>query len=411
MYISKLEVDGFRSLSNVKINDMKPVTLLFGKNGVGKSSILALIHAVFCPKEQIAGLPEEPSALAPFYRGIIPNFTNNYKDNKPSTVTFGITISMTRTELDYLWHEYIDNGIKPLKDDLPEDRVKLNIDGEFQSAEDNPYDAIMVLQNVDINKYVVYDETKRPDMWLPSEATTMSIAIRDSLGESLLANFTGCFSNIGIARFLHKEAVLSSNEENDHPEIQDQLLAFKSRLFNAKQSLKQDEQNQYRRIRGLFSKMTPWGEIDFAQREGENADLEVMSWDNKNLWLPISLRGAGAEQLLVIISEVILRNTATVGIEELESNLDEDTQGQLLDLLREIVEDDNNPIGQIIATAHSCFYGYDLPAHEKKHVVRKQDGNTDVEPWTATAFNSLFKSHLDAGPVRQTRKELRRNSK
>ncbi len=407
MYISKLEVDGFRSLSNVKIDDMKPVTLLFGKNGAGKSSILALLKAIFCLKEQRAGLPGEPTTQAPFYRGIITNFTNNYKNNKPRKVTFGITISMTRSELNSIWPKYIEKEIKVISDDLPEDRVKININGVFLPVDEEPNNAMMVLQEVDINRYIVFDETKRPNMWLPNEPDTVILAEREALGESLLANFTGCFSNIGIARFLHKEAVFPSYEQSDSSDVQDSLMEFKTRLFKAKQSLKQDEQDRYRRIRDLFSKMTPWGEIDFARREGEDHDLEVMSWDQDNLWLPVSLRGAGAEQLLVIISEVILRETAIIGIEKLESNLDEDTQGQLIDLLRTIVGEDKNLIGQIIATAHSCYYVYDLPDHEKKHVVRKKTGNTDVEPWTATAFNSLFKSHLDAGTVRQLKKKGR----
>ncbi len=411
MYISKLEVDGFRSLSNVKIDDMKPVTLLFGNNGAGKSSILALLEAIFCPKEQRAELPGEPTTQTPFYLGILTNFTNNYRDNKPGIITFSITISMTRSELNSRWPEYIKHGIKVIKDELPEDRVRININGEFHPLDDAPHNAAMVLRKVEINGYIFFNETKRPGMWLPDEPATVSLAIREELGESLLATFTGCFSNIGIARFLHKESVISPHEQSDRSQVQNSLMEFKTRLSNAKQSLNQGEQEKYRRIRDIFSELSKWGEIDFARREGEDNDLEVMSWDENNLWLPISLRGAGAEQLLVIISEVILRKATIIGIEELESNLDETTQGQLIELLRSIIEADEYPTGQIIVTAHSCFYGYHLPPHEKKYVIRKQAGNTDVEPWTSTAFHSLFKSHLAAGALQQTRQTRTRKPK
>lgn len=405
MYISKLEVDGFRSLTNVKIEDMQPITLFFGRNGAGKSSILAFLTVLFSPKVRMSDLSVGPTiGNQPFYRGIIQDFVNNYKDNEPRRIDFNVTISIPITELNNIWPENKTNNVAVFSPDNDEKLIKLRIEGYFHPSEDNQNDAEIVLVKATLNnKYIVYDETKSPTIWIPHESqSTLSLSEAEALGETLLSNFTGLFSNIGIARFLHKELVMNNTTIFPDQQPLDRLDSFKSNLFRAKQSLEQERQTRYRRICSLFSSMTPWGEIDFAQSKDDITDIEVMSWDKDSLWLPISMRGAGAEQLLVILSEVVLRDSKIIGIEELESNLDEVNQGNLMDLLRNNIGQNGNT-GQIIASAHSCFYGYDLDPKEKKWVVQQNNGNTIVKAWSKAAKRSLFNSSYDSGPARKTK--------
>ena len=194
---------------------------------------------------------------------------------------------------------------------------------------------------------------------------------------------------------------MSKETDTQEPELPS---SFKTRLYKIKHSEGQSEQNKFRSIRKRFGEVAGWGEIDFAQIESDGStDLDVMTWDKESLWLPVSRRGAGAEQLLVIIAEVLMRGARVVGIEELESNLDEFNQKRLYDLLETLVGNGFGHVGQIVATAHSYFYSHELDNHEKLFVEKGANGRTKVKPWSTAAHDALFKPGDYRGERRRRR--------
>jgi len=370
----------------MQINDMKPVTLLFGHNGTGKSSVLAAIDVIFRPKYSLGG-EGSLEAKTPFYIGMITDFQHNYYCNKACIVPFEITIKTTKVELQKIWPDGLREGLNIIPGNTPESRVRITLTGHFEPVERLPGTAEIILEQAKILSTVLYQFNPSVDeRWLPELKTSHSLPDREKIGERLLNSLTNIYSNIGVARSLRNEKVADAQT---HDELKTHISSFQSRLHQIKHSELQSSQNKFRTIREQFNKIAGWGEIDFAEVERETRELEVMTWDENGLWLPVVQRGAGAEQLLVIISEVVLRGSLIIGIEEMESNLDEDTQKKLYDLLELLVRTPDSGVGQIIATAHSYFYGHELLSTEK-WLVKKDGSSSTIEPWSNAAFQSLF---------------------
>lgn len=391
MYIQEFSVVGFRSLANVQVRDLRPVILLFGHNGSGKSNVLAALDAVFAPKQVPPDVAGAPTLSGPFYRGWLPDFQNNYPRNVPTQVAFEVTLRTTEDELRRLWPSGLDAGVLVLPVELPPDRVRIRFSGRFQPVPESPSTAEMVLESATVVDTLVYSNAQVSAPWFPTAQTALSLDERAAVGDALLARLTGLFSNIGVARSLRRES--SPWTQQDSTNYEDLQSSFKRRLFGLKYSSVQEDQNKYRHIQGLFRTVAGWGEIDFAQSGGDSDELDIMTWDDTQLWLPIARRGAGAEQLLVILSEVLLRGSTIIGIEELESNLDEDNQKKLYGLLEQLVSQPDSGVGQIVATAHSFFYGGELLPHEKRFVHVAEPGVSVVEPWSNEAHRALFRPH------------------
>lgn len=389
MYIQDLKIRNFRSLVNVELKDLRPLILLFGHNGSGKSNILAALDIIFCPKVQPPDVSGGPASRAPFYRGLLTDFQHNYFRNDPSSVSFEVTLRTTKNELKKLWPEGFRNGGEIVPLGTAEDRVRIHLVGHIDPEPDVPTVGRMVLESAKILNTPVYDISSVTEPWLTTKKDSLSLDERSATGEALLDKFTGLFSNIGIARSLRRESFRNLQEQAGVDE--DLSSSFKRRVFSLKHSQLQAEQEKFRRTQELFNNIADLGVFDFAQVGTEGKDLELMIWDQDSLWLPVSRRGAGAEQLLVIISEVIIRGSRILGIEELESNLDEKNQMKLYDLLEKLVTDTESNVGQIIATAHSSFYGYEPLPHQKLFVKMGPDGRTSVNPWSSEASSALFK--------------------
>lgn len=383
---------------------MKPVTLLFGHNGTGKSSILAAIDVIFRPKYSSEG-EGSPNVKTAFYIGIIQDFQHNYYCNKACVVPFEITIKTTKAELQKIWPDGFRERLNIIPSNTPESRVRITLIGRFQPVERLPGTAEIVLEQARVIGTVLYQfNPSVDDRWLPGLKASYTLPDREKIGERLLNNLTNIYSNIGVARSLRNEKVADAQT---HGELKTHISSFQSRLHQIKHSELQSSQNKFRTIREQFNKIAGWGEIDFAEVERETRELEVMTWDENGLWLPVVQRGAGAEQLLVIISEVVLRGSFIIGIEEMESNLDEDTQKKLYDLLELLVGTPDSGVGQIIATAHSYFYGHELLSTEK-WIVKKDGRSSTIEPWSNAAAQSLFQpsSYRTERQIRQDAKTM-----
>ncbi len=387
MHIQQLKIRNFRSL-DVEVENLQPFTMLFGENGAGKSNVLAAIDAIFAPKLQEGFQPGAPGSSGPFYRGRIADFQHNYYRNGPCEIPFEIVLRTTKSDLNTRWPDGIASGAVVLPATLPEDRVRIGLKGHFTPVPGAIELAAITLDSASVNDAVVLTDINKPDSWLPA-LSNKATSEKAPIVEQLLVSLTASFSTIGIARFLQKEGFYQAATQPPPRFTGDSSPTnFQRRLFDVKHSTSQSDQNRFRRVRDLFNQATGWGEIEFAQSD---TDLGLMTWDKNKLWLPIGRRGSGAEQLLVILSEVVLRGAPIVGIEELESNLDEEHQKQLHQLVLGLVSTKGTGVDQVVATAHSVFFGHELDSREKWFVTRNGEGRTIVEPWSPKASERLFR--------------------
>ncbi|GEM_PF-6135841 len=388
MHIQRFHITNFRSLADVTINNIRSIVVLFGKNGTGKSNVLAALDAIFSPKvpsEQIRGtLPP----LAPFWRGLAMDFHHNFHMNSTAPIHFEVGLIMHEQELMEIWPQVsaLPEALRPPT--VPVDRVRLQLLGRFEREVEILGAARIILDKAKIIDDIVLEfDGNGQEVWLP-RFISLPLSERQDLGESLLGALTGLFSTVGTARFLGKEAFDDATSQEVIPSNIDR--GFKGRLFSLKHSQHQDQQIVFRKIEETFKRLGEWGEIDFARGGLDNTDLEIMTYGESETWLPVGMRGTGAEQLLLLISEVLMRGSKIIGLEELESNLDEESQMKLFELLEDLVELSGGPVGQIIATAHSRFYGAELLDYEKRWVTIDTSGRTGIKAWSKQAKDSLF---------------------
>lgn len=115
-----------------------------------------------------------------------------------------------------------------------------------------------------------------------------------------------------------------------------------------------------------------------------------MTWDSNGLWLPVGLRGSGAEQMLVLMAEALARNSPIIGIEELESNLDDNNKKALFQFLEKATSQGDLGFQQVIATAHTRYYAKNLDDHQKRFVTIDANGRSSVKPWSESRYAQLF---------------------
>lgn len=412
MYVQRFRIRNFRSLADVTLRDLPPLFVLFGHNGSGKSNILAALETIFSPKIEPGYQPGAPQTSAPFFRGLVADFHHNYYRNIPSQASFEVSLRTSRQELAQLWPQGFTEDPPTVPKGVRGGRFRISLVGHFDPEPELPGAASMVLESAQLNSVSIYDHGAMPEPWLPQELG-LSLERREDIGGALLDRLTGMFSTIGIARFLGRESFGSTQdqtygiqEETDEARLAPREAptsaafpsSFKRRLFNLKQSQLQADQDKFRGIREIFRQVAGWGEIDFAQAGPDAEFLEVMTWDKASLWLPVTRRGAGAEQLLVMISEALIRGAMIVGIEELESNLDDDNKGNLFELLQSLVTTMESGVSQVMATAHSSFYASELQPHQKRFVLLDDEGRTVVKPWSEDTYAQLFRPRLSSTP-------------
>lgn len=393
MYIQSFKITNFRSFENLELDDLPPLFLLFGLNGSGKSNLLAALEAIFSRKLQHPYQPGAPQDFAPFYRGLLPHFHHNYHRNNPTNIDFEIVLRTSKNELENLWAEAFQHDVSVLPKTNPPHRIRISLLGHFEPEPELPGTAQIFLESAHLNDLPLFDASAKGEPWLPGLRAELDLGERAATGEALLNKLTGAFSGIGTARFLRREPFLSTLDESSQTQP-DYAASFKRRLFNLKHSQLQTDQAKFRRITDIFHSTAGWGEIDFAQAGPAGEDLEVMTWDEHELWLPVTQRGAGAEQLLVLVSEVVISGAMMVGIEELESNLDDENQQKLFDLLQNLVSRPETGIGQVIATAHSSLYAHSLETHQKRLVHVDDDGRSIVDPWSPDTYAQIFRPRL-----------------
>jgi len=91
MYLSKVRIQNFRCLGSVEL-DLKPITVIYGLNGAGKSSVLAAIQLL----KQSMGNDRLVTA-GTLNIGSFGNFVRDLDETR--WVTIGLEISFDRNEL------------------------------------------------------------------------------------------------------------------------------------------------------------------------------------------------------------------------------------------------------------------------------------------------------------------------
>src|SRR5579863_5126465 len=107
MYISAFAISGYRSLVDVKITDMRSVSILHGLNNTGKSNILSALETIFERKlfveeTETPGDVTKHERKGNFWQGKIRDFRDNFYQGKREDITFTVSVAFENGELSFL---------------------------------------------------------------------------------------------------------------------------------------------------------------------------------------------------------------------------------------------------------------------------------------------------------------------
>lgn len=394
MHIRAFKIDNFRSLKEVVIPKLNPITLLHGDNDVGKSNILAALEIIFKSKEfetevvSTAGRRVQARKLG-FWQGDLKNFNDNYYRNTFDPISFSVTLRFDPGELLPLAqsHEAISGALR--KDNNPDDLV---IRGQIVRTGIDT--ASQKLEEAKLNNKMAYETSDEDQPTYFSSFDTLSESERYIAFETLMNLLNDSFVLVSSRRYLTAERDMKGGECPLDPST------FKNWLHNIQ--MNRGQYQVFKDIETLFKRPPfEFGEIGFA-REGNNLEIIV---ERGGLRLPIGRWGTGVQQILVLLSNVVSNRGKMVGMEEMEINLSERSQNNLLKTLDDLIKSGESNIRQVILSTHSYEYGR---GHILRWFVRHDGTKTIVDPWDNTAEAKLMEIRLGRLLTQYSKEELKK---
>lgn len=358
MYIKKLKVKNYRSLKDVEIGELTPVTVLFGNNDTGKSNILSFLELLFSIKTSNEILQPDPVTKETppqrpgvFWRGLINNFEDNFYKNEPDPIEFSVQVYLSRQETDSL-PGVSANFLKTLKQDRDEDHVIL--EGRIVAATGKT--AEILLDSVSFNKVAFFHQNEK-DGLVYLQGFEIPENERIDTFNSVMGALEQCFKRVPPDRFLGME----TEDLDRNSDVPLSSSTFKNWLFRA--SLDRGKENVFKTIGDGFSaEPFQYGRLTIA-RQGTN-EIEILI-ENSELKLPIGRKGSGVQQILMILGHIAESRASIIGIEEIEINLSPASQQDVFETLSQLVNLPESRISQIILTSHS------------RHIARRKDASSN----------------------------------
>ncbi len=390
MYIKSLKAKNYRSLKDVKMDNIGKVCFLYGQNNTGKSNILALIDVILAPKTTVdqvlsAGGGERTEQTTSFHQGTLSDFEHNFYEGCGDAITFSISLNFEKSEL-VEYKTMIENlvpssGNKTSRLKLSDDHEKiLTIEGTITKL-DNKTAEFKTTTMVFNTRYVVYEGTEKVPEFAPS-LSTVKIEDRVEFFKSLCRKISSSFLLIGADRFVVKEIL---NLGPTTPDLKAKKL--KTKLFEL--STNKEKYPQFRQVESYFSTDPfTFGKISFSLDNISN-ELEIMLERNDSVRLPLERVGSGLQQILYLATQLAVNKNRILGIEELEINLSPEVQKQVSEMLKNLVIT-KKEISQVFVTSHSPYFGFRGDVSSFTVTYNEQKFHSVVEKANVKSFKRRF---------------------
>lgn len=380
MFISKFSISGYRSLKDVKINNILPVCIFHGENNTGKSNILSALEVIFQRKVEI----EETEAVAEtgvyessvgFWRGKIKPFRDNFFMNKGKDIKFSVTVTFDDSELNFLRGE-----LRQIQDRLasPEYVKKLSLEGRIKYVDDDTAEIILDKASMNRQSNIVYTNGEKTQIF--PKATTLEPGEKFAKFEKLMDILSDSFTVFPSDRYLTVEKDAGEPIGN---------APFTPRTFKnwlSDLSTSRTGHKNFKLICQMFETSPfSFGEISFVKERGE---IEIMV-EKDGPRLPISRVGSGLQQILYIMAAIIRNRGKMVGIEELEINLSPETQKKVFGKLKSFVSGGSGIVSQVLVTSHSNYFGGRDDV--RRYGVTHNGEYTTVKRWKTTTIRNFFR--------------------
>ncbi len=344
MIIKNIRIQGFRSLQNIEILDLKQINIFHGENNSGKSNLLKALAIFFKNKNtevKYAETGEEAIAETDYDKGYLYNFTN---DNYYNHILYNIKI-----ELDILFND----KEKKIFTEIPDQEKQLL--GQIIPTTLFKYTMIIKPKSNDkcycyISKIDKVDNTNILNIFeFDGESITTFFSQDKSIGNDLKEKLLNIISKnyvlVSSERFLKRE--FDNKKQN--------IILFnnnniKQSLFTLSLSKDAEDIKLYNGINDFCHQYLN-GHLRFY-RSPINNEINIMIEKNGDV-LPIDNYGTGYQQLLMLVSNILNVKAKILGLEEIELNLSYKSQDILMKKIYDLIYDENNTINQILLSSHS----------------------------------------------------------
>ncbi len=361
MRISRLHVEGYRSLRDVEIAGLGDFTVIYGDNNTGKSNVLAFLGMVFSRKilrttasslvtparlqerEGDEFAPPPGSKEGDWIEGEIADFQDNFFQNSTDSITFDIDVQFTDADVAAI----VSSGDVPAVKKALDCTKPLEIHGMITRGHGDS--AWMCVRKLSWGGMTIYAHDGSKVLDTPV----------DGLSEQQLGRLVS-----GVREFLDESVVVITShrylaDEIEKPHEASDLRSgtFKNSLHNL--SLSREGYSDFAEIARLFAKEPfAYGQLSFARADGQAGDnLEVMVQTSEELRIPIDRLGSGVQQILFIIANLVAHKGRKIfGLEEPEINLAPGSQTELRNKLKEFIKE-KSYVHQLLITSHSDIFG------------------------------------------------------
>lgn len=384
MKIKSFEIENYRSLKYIKIEEFEISTIFYGLNNAGKSNILNALHLIFKRKQKLSG--ETLSALENFHSGVLPDFGNNYFKNSSVEIKFTVVVEINSKNLE------IDSGISSF---FPKpDNYLFTFAGTISKQEPIEYNYSEIkMTQVVVGSKKIYEQGKRGFFYFPTiDKMRKNQAQLNESFTRLLDVFNDCVS------IIPSERDILDTKSSDAKFSSLNSRSFKKFLYDL--YLSPNKYQLFEKIDDTFSKAPfNYGRISFSE---DKEMLEIMIKES-DFRLPIKHLGSGVMQSLFIVTSIICSRSRIICIEELEQNLSPKMQYQILQKIQQLISD--SQFDQLILSSHSSVYS--KPKLGVIYFLEKTNGETVIYKKEAKELSKKLKEHLAETQIVFTDKDLK----
>ncbi|WP_437758167.1 AAA family ATPase [Sorangium sp. So ce1389] len=393
MRIASFWAKGYRSLRDVRVDDLGAFNVFYGPNGSGKSNLLEGLRALFDLVTVIAAteiLEVTSAASSAVSAGLVRK--GDICAHDPSRViVLGARLVGLPTE----------NLMLTLTGLSPATELVLEVTFDL-TLEHQPKLALSMLESRGKDLRFLWSQPQSPPA--PQRERHEWTQRRDRMRAMLIALSTDAYTLVSAYRQPRYEKTAAPPEEEDVVAWHLREGRLKSALLAAQLSPSHEVRRKLAAFRGLLAG-EPLHRPPFAPvqdpRTGEIDLRELLPEPNpEGRDISIDLAGLGIAQIYAILAETMLLRASSVGIEEPEAHLHAPTSGRALrQLLVRLVEERH--IDQLFIATHSNLFDLDPAGY---YDVSLEDGCTVVERAELTRID---REHLyEPGPAKRALEHL-----
>lgn len=403
MRITDVEIANFRSISSLRLNGLGRAVVFYGRNGAGKSNIIAAIAAAVKVAEALArsGLPKASSNATAVGDAVRPA---DFRVQGDGTMSLGLTVAASEK--------------KPIFviDTMPVTRLEFRVVVELRPG-DAPVAWCSKLlgrigktnQDVDLAALMRGDEKAVPATWPVlkegdnARKRERMAAIANVIQPFIATKLSGpTFRVVSDLRHLGAQ----SSDARNAGDIPSMLAAgdLKGAFAAAHQHIRPDVRDRFLRLRKLLSE-EPLSLPEFDPVRVPNGMIDVQTRLPGGAAVSIDLSGLGVQQLFYIVASIALDPALSVAIEEPEAHLHAPTSGRALrSLLASMLAPESGMVDQLFVATHSNLFDLDPNGYWN---VEIREGATHAERRSDLA--SIDRDHLwEPGPAKHALEDIMR---